>query len=49
MPRAAQRRSEKWLESEGVKNINSVNECLKAASSWYAAYGVASVEALAIA
>ena len=39
----------KWLESEGVKNINNVNECLKAASSWYAAYGVESVEALAIA
>ena len=38
---------QQWLESEGVKNINSVNECLKAASSWYAAYGVASVEALA--
>ena len=38
-----------WLESEGVKNINNVNERLKAASSWYAAYGVESVEALALA
>src|SRR6202158_5113013 len=25
----------KWLSTEGVKNINNVNERLKAASSWY--------------
>jgi tagatose 1,6-diphosphate aldolase len=30
----------KWLEDEGVKNINNVNERLKAASSWYSIYGV---------
>ncbi len=30
----------KWLESEGVKNINNVNERLKAATSWYPLYGV---------
>ena len=29
-----------WLESEGVKNINNVNERLKAATSWYSIYGV---------
>jgi len=28
----------KWLESEGVKNIENVNERLKAASSWYPIY-----------
>ena len=39
----------RWLESEGVQNINNVNERLKAASSWYEAYGVTSVEALALA
>jgi tagatose 1,6-diphosphate aldolase len=30
----------KWLQSEGVKNINNVNERLKAASSWYPIYEV---------
>ena len=30
----------KWLETEGVKNINNVNDRLKAASSWYPLYGV---------
>src|SRR5206468_4720201 len=29
-----------WLETEGVKNINNVNERLKAATSWYSIYGV---------
>jgi tagatose 1,6-diphosphate aldolase len=29
-----------WLESEGVANINNVNERLKAATSWYPIYGV---------
>jgi tagatose 1,6-diphosphate aldolase len=28
----------KWLQTEGVKNINNVNERLKAATSWYAIY-----------
>jgi tagatose 1,6-diphosphate aldolase len=28
----------KWLQSEGVKNIENVNERLKAASSWYSIY-----------
>jgi len=30
----------KWLEEEGVKNINNVNERLRAASSWHSIYGV---------
>jgi tagatose 1,6-diphosphate aldolase len=30
----------KWLETEGVKNINNVNSKLKAATSWYPIYGV---------
>ncbi len=29
-----------WLQSEGVTNINNVNERLKAATSWYSIYGV---------
>ncbi len=28
----------KWLETEGVKNINNVNSKLKAATSWYPIY-----------
>jgi len=28
----------KWLQSEGVKNINNVNDRLKAASSWHPMY-----------
>jgi tagatose 1,6-diphosphate aldolase len=28
----------KWLETEGVKNINNVNERLKAATSWHSFY-----------
>jgi len=28
----------KWLESEGVKNINNVNERLRAATPWYSIY-----------
>jgi len=28
----------KWLESEGVKNINNVNDRLKAATSWHSMY-----------
>ncbi|HZR58730.1 MAG TPA: tagatose 1,6-diphosphate aldolase [Terriglobales bacterium] len=30
----------KWLETEGVKNINNVNDRLKAATSWYPIYEV---------
>jgi tagatose 1,6-diphosphate aldolase len=30
----------KWLETEGVKNINAVNEALKGATSWHEMYGV---------
>jgi tagatose 1,6-diphosphate aldolase len=36
----------KWLQDEGVKNINNVNDRLKAATSWHSAYGVGK-EALA--
>jgi len=31
---------EQWLQTEGVKNINNVNESLKAATSWFDLYGV---------
>jgi tagatose 1,6-diphosphate aldolase len=30
----------KWLETEGVKNINAVNAALKGATSWHEIYGV---------
>jgi tagatose 1,6-diphosphate aldolase len=30
----------KWLQTEGVKNINNVNERLKAATPWFPIYGV---------
>lgn len=30
----------KWLQSEGVKNINNVNDSLKAATPWYSLYEV---------
>jgi len=30
----------KWLENEGVKNINNVNERLKGATSWFPMYEV---------
>src|SRR5438445_2996378 len=29
-----------WLETEGVKNINNVNDRLKAATSWHEVYGL---------
>ena len=29
-----------WLQSEGVKNINNVNDRLKAATSWHSIYGL---------
>jgi predicted Zn finger-like uncharacterized protein len=31
----------KWLQDEGVKNINNVNERLKAATSWHSIYEAA--------
>jgi tagatose 1,6-diphosphate aldolase len=37
----------KWLEDQGVKNINNVNERLKAAHPWYEFYGAKSADALA--
>jgi tagatose 1,6-diphosphate aldolase len=37
----------KWLESEGVKNINNVNQRLKPSSPWFASYGATTAEALA--
>ena len=36
-----------WLESEGVANINNVNDRLQTASPWYAAYGADSADVLA--
>ena len=36
-----------WLEDEGVKNINNVNERLKAAHPWFEFYGAKSADALA--
>ena len=30
----------KWLQTEGVKNINNVNDRLKAATSWHSIYEV---------
>jgi tagatose 1,6-diphosphate aldolase len=35
-----------WLEAEGVKNINNVNERLKAAHPWYEFYGAKSADEL---
>ena len=29
-----------WLETDGVRNIGNVNEALRGATSWFAAYGV---------
>jgi tagatose 1,6-diphosphate aldolase len=37
---------EDWLADQGVKNINNVNDRLKAAKPWYSFYGVTSVAAL---
>ena len=36
----------KWLEHDGVKNINNVNACLAAAHPWYEFYGAASADTL---
>ena len=33
---------EEWMQGEGVTNINAVNDCLKAATSWYSFYGAKS-------
>ena len=38
----------KWLQNEGVRNIQNVNERLKAARPWYSCYGVSTAEALAV-
>ncbi|HEV3309003.1 MAG TPA: tagatose 1,6-diphosphate aldolase, partial [Chloroflexota bacterium] len=35
----------RWLEGEGVVNIEAVNSRLKAAKPWYSAYGVQTAEA----
>lgn len=37
---------EDWLATEGVKNINNVNERLKAARPWYEFYGAKSAKGL---
>jgi tagatose 1,6-diphosphate aldolase len=37
---------EEWLRGEGVTNINAVNDCLEAATSWYSFYGANSAEDL---
>ncbi|MCL6481736.1 MAG: tagatose 1,6-diphosphate aldolase, partial [Firmicutes bacterium] len=37
---------EDWLATEGVRNIQNVNERLKAAKPWYQFYGVSSVQRL---
>ena len=36
----------KWLEDEGVRNIENVNQRLRAAKPWYEFYGVEAAEAL---
>ena len=36
-----------WMKTEGVRNIQNVNEKLKAATPWYQAYGAKSEAALA--
>jgi tagatose 1,6-diphosphate aldolase len=37
----------KWLETEGVKNIENVNARLKAAHPWFEFYGAKSADELA--
>ncbi|MGH9621646.1 MAG: tagatose 1,6-diphosphate aldolase, partial [Bryobacteraceae bacterium] len=32
---------EDWLSTEGVKNINAVNEAIQSAKPWHAKYGIA--------
>lgn len=36
----------RWLETQGVRNIEAVNECLKAAKPWWTFYHVESPQAL---
>jgi tagatose 1,6-diphosphate aldolase len=36
----------RWLETQGVKNIQAVNDCLQAAVPWYSVYGVSRAEDL---
>jgi len=36
----------KWLDTEGVENIENVNKALKAASPWYLKYGASSLAEL---
>jgi tagatose 1,6-diphosphate aldolase len=31
---------EEWLQREGVRNINAVNEAIQSATPWYAKMGV---------
>ena len=38
---------EEWLQDQGVKNIENVNDCLKEAKPWYSFYGAASAADLA--
>ena len=38
---------EKWLQGQGVANINAVNDRLKAARPWYEFYGAKSPAELA--
>jgi tagatose 1,6-diphosphate aldolase len=38
---------ETWLQDQGVKNIQSVNNCLQAAKPWFAFYGASSPDELA--
>lgn len=35
-----------WLEADGVRNIQAVNDCLQSATPWFRFYGVDSPEAL---
>jgi tagatose 1,6-diphosphate aldolase len=32
---------EDWLQREGVKNINAVNEAIRSATPWHAKLGIA--------
>ncbi len=38
---------ENWLEKDGIANIKAVNECLNAATPWYAFYGAHSAAEVA--
>jgi tagatose 1,6-diphosphate aldolase len=40
MPKQGAEAFRKWLQTEGVKNINNVNDRLKAATSWHEIYGM---------